>query len=1366
MKASKGEWINLLEAKTETKPAFIIQLDNPNSQSYNDIQVCLNITNDSKFDYFWTNILDTNCSNVKFVDPNTGKELPYWIEEIDTANRKAKIWIKHPKILSGNNNYVYLYFFKDKVNSPDGNAVFEFFDDFDGASLDTSKWQLSGHVSTYVRNSILTIHHIGYRGWDTYIYTKNEVRLDNTITKIKFRQINTYIRVPDFRTLKGYGGWVGWSDGYEHHRVYFDGSYKEGSQYIGGSTNWEYFEFITLNNKTITKFRNETLTKTGSYHDKIFDKLKIGDGDDYGTDNDALQVDWIYVAKYFKNEIKIYDAYVKDINITAPQIQVIDTTQTLDIFKDGSCIACYTFDGNANDLSGKYNGIWHSNEQYDTGKFGKASKFIEKDYSQYIEIPVKILNELKNSEFSISVWIKPATSMTQTRSYKSGTIIQFAQCGSCGCCGNSIILLNEYPPYGLGVNVADSPCGKGIRWSMDKIIEANKWYHIVLTSEAIYLNGKKLGSWDKKLFGDRLDRVRIGNWYCTCSSSNSCHTQKYSGLIDQVRIFNRALTEEEIQILYNEKIEKTISVFVPYIKDKIIFTYPMNSDDINRLSPYKNLVLSDSNGQSYNIVSQIIENNEKISKWSINEIDSNFEPINAFCIKDASLWVSDVITSDFEATECQLTLTEKLKEINILKSSDFSSNQVIDTTQTLDIFGDGSCIACYTFDGNANDLSGKYNGTWHGNEQYDTGKFGKAAKFDGSSYIIVSPSPIKNLKSDFSITFWFKTQNTSSGLHRIFSLTNRSSYADERLYSIYLDGEQLKYWFESDSDYDHITTILEKVNLNQWYFVVLSKQGNIANIKVFDTSKLLNNINVDTSDVYSRGVDELSFGTLYVNDYKRYDEFYTGLIDQVRIFSRPLTEEEIQKIYNEQVLSKKPSLSTLYKTTNTVLATTDEIKKGEEIILYNRKDGFKRGCIKNVNVITLSASEPQDTTQTLDIFGDNSCIACYPFDGNANDLSGKYNGTWHGNEQYDVGRFGKAAKFDGNSYIEIAGDIHQYFTTGKSWTISCWCRWNKFNYWSRVLDFKAYILITNESTSNNLVIEHFPDGKNYNCIKLNNFLQLGKLYHIVISYDANNDKYYLYINNKSMNFSISRSSTSPNSPINAFGKSSWYQDALFEGLIDQVRIFSRPLTEEEIQILYNEKIKSEGSSEGKYNIYLGDISNFGLTLPPLKAYKAPTRAYLLLETSSDRCIYENIVLDSNTILNSTSYSFQFVDTKKDLLRIGDKLIVNGKEVYIKDLKYDNSTFTFTIYVPDIGEKIRNVIIPDRFNFLKEIEHISFNPYYKGCLDIRYKPLKKKGKYAMIRLEGAKNNEIKEINLEFRNKEKYKLPVYKKIDLHK
>jgi len=46
----------------------------------------------------------------------------------------------------------------------------------------------------------------------------------------------------------------------------------------------------------------------------------------------------------------------------------------------------------------------------------------------------------------------------------------------------------------------------------------------------------------------KVDRLQFGaDW-----DQDNEQTDHYKGLLDQVRIFNRALTEDEVQVLYNE----------------------------------------------------------------------------------------------------------------------------------------------------------------------------------------------------------------------------------------------------------------------------------------------------------------------------------------------------------------------------------------------------------------------------------------------------------------------------------------------------------------------------------------------------------------------------------------------------------------------------------------------------------------------------------------------------------------------------------------------------------------------------------------------------------------------------------------------
>jgi hypothetical protein len=103
-------------------------------------------------------------SDLRFVED--GKELGYWIEDYDAGAKTAKIWVKVSNIPANGEAKIKMYYGKDTAGSvSDGDATFEFFDDFGGTSLDWNKWRKAGgdlaDAEITVSSSILTIEGSG-----------------------------------------------------------------------------------------------------------------------------------------------------------------------------------------------------------------------------------------------------------------------------------------------------------------------------------------------------------------------------------------------------------------------------------------------------------------------------------------------------------------------------------------------------------------------------------------------------------------------------------------------------------------------------------------------------------------------------------------------------------------------------------------------------------------------------------------------------------------------------------------------------------------------------------------------------------------------------------------------------------------------------------------------------------------------------------------------------------------------------------------------------------------------------------------------------------------------------------------------------
>ena len=193
------------------------------------------------------------------------------------------------------------------------------------------------------------------------------------------------------------------------------------------------------------------------------------------------------------------------------------------------------------------------------------------------------------------------------------------------------------------------------------------------------------------------------------------------------------------------------------------------------------------------------------------------------------------------------------------------------TKSTTDIFDDGSGVALYEFEDGAKDTGGV------------TGKFGSAAIFNGST----SQITFDNLptSSTMSVSFWMKTDSAMSGYQMILELDNGyainrpSAASSGKIYAQYANSNSSH---KSNSDTLPVGT----------YFHVVG---------VFTSSSAtlyINNVNQTggTIDDYLTA-DQNTIGS------RRSNGFFTGQIDDVRIYSDALTAAEVGYIYNNTTAS-------------------------------------------------------------------------------------------------------------------------------------------------------------------------------------------------------------------------------------------------------------------------------------------------------------------------------------------------------------------------------------------------------------------------------------------------------------------------------
>ena len=99
------------------------------------IKIELNSSNTGS-NWNWSN----EGSDIRFTN-STDDELDFWIESWDSTANTSTIWIKIPFLENNANTTIYIYYGNPSANSAsDGTNTFDFFDDFEGSTLNSSKW--------------------------------------------------------------------------------------------------------------------------------------------------------------------------------------------------------------------------------------------------------------------------------------------------------------------------------------------------------------------------------------------------------------------------------------------------------------------------------------------------------------------------------------------------------------------------------------------------------------------------------------------------------------------------------------------------------------------------------------------------------------------------------------------------------------------------------------------------------------------------------------------------------------------------------------------------------------------------------------------------------------------------------------------------------------------------------------------------------------------------------------------------------------------------------------------------------------------------------------------------------------------------
>ena len=200
-------------------------------------------------------------------------------------------------------------------------------------------------------------------------------------------------------------------------------------------------------------------------------------------------------------------------------------------------------------------------------------------------------------------------------------------------------------------------------------------------------------------------------------------------------------------------------------------------------------------------------------------------------------------------------------------------------------------VAYWTFDGNANDSVGSDNGSVTGATN-TTGLINNGYSFDGSGDYLYNTSVPEFEMAAFSLMAWVKPDTSAASCYILnFGKPINSPYYG---WVVSLSASNAISFFSGKSGgYNNITTTGVLTD-NVWNMVIITFSGTEARIYINDNA-------VETTGSlgaisYNSSYRKFNIGRII--DYTPAPYWMDGMIDEVGIWNRVLTADEVEELYN------------------------------------------------------------------------------------------------------------------------------------------------------------------------------------------------------------------------------------------------------------------------------------------------------------------------------------------------------------------------------------------------------------------------------------------------------------------------------------
>ena len=341
-----------------------------------------------------------------------------------------------------------------------------------------------------------------------------------------------------------------------------------------------------------------------SYVDGVLINSSVSSNAAIGANNLSLLIG---KANWSNINSEPFHGWIDDINIyncaiTQQEVDSLFNAGSVDCNADiaTGLVAQYDFTGNANDLSGNGNNGNVNGATLIADRFGNVnSAYSFNGLNNYIEIPNSSTLQFTSNLQTISFWMKipqiPSPVIEQALFEKMDQHLGTDLTGN-SAQGFKIVFS---PTSDIDYNIKS---GSGSSWGSVKIpnntLSVNQYYHIAFTNDndslRSYLNGVKINATKIPIgtvIGANISPFLIGKELWTSNGSNMDY---FNGILDDIAIFDRALTPCDIDSLYNMPNPTTVGIT------------QLNNNEIFSVYPNPTItILNIANGQGNYIITDV-----------------------------------------------------------------------------------------------------------------------------------------------------------------------------------------------------------------------------------------------------------------------------------------------------------------------------------------------------------------------------------------------------------------------------------------------------------------------------------------------------------------------------------------------------------------------------------------------------------------------------------------------------------------------------------------------------------------------------------------------------------------------------------------